>query len=307
VRTGDLLLTIDDRDIAAQQSKADAAAVAAKSSEGVWRAARDGAAANAQLATLTFDRYKALRARNSVSPQEFDEVEGRYRTAIAESERAARAYEQSGSQRQVAAADVATAGAMLSWTRIAAPYDGVITTRWVDPGAQATPGMPLLAIESTQRYRVDASIDEEHAASIRLGDSVAVSLRSGSAIAAGTVSHIAPAPDPTTRSYRLQIALPAGEKLTSGASVRVRFPMGQRKGIAIPRTAIVDRGELHEVWTVAPGDVVRMRYVTTGAESGELVEILSGLSAGDRIVVDGRRALTDGARVAASAAEGDRS
>jgi len=298
VRQGEILLTIDDRDLAAQQSKARAEAAGAESSSGVARAARDSAAASARLATSTYERYRALRARNSVSPQEFDEVEGRYRMAIAEGERAAQAYEQSRSQRQVAAADIAAASATLSWSRIAAPFDGVITARWIDPGTQATPGMPLLAIESTQRYRVDASLDEQHASSVSLGESVAISLRDGSAIAGGTVRHIAPAPDPITRSYLLQISLPPGQKVTSGSSVTVRFPVGQRNAIAIPRTALVDRGELHEVWTVEPGDVLRMRYVTPGVVSGDQVEILTGLSAGDRIVVDAHRPLTDGARVA---------
>ena len=298
VRQGELLLTIDDRDLAAQRSKAMAEASGAESSIAGARAARDGAAASARLATSTYERYQTLRARDSVSPQEFDEVEGRYRTAIAERERATQVYEQSRSQRQGAEAGIAAASATLSWSRIAAPFDGVITARWIDPGSQATPGMPLLAIESTQRYRVDVSLDEQHASSVFLGESAAISLRDGSEIAGGTIRHIAPASDPTTRSYLLQISLPPGQKVNSGSSVTVRFPVGQRNGITIPRTALVERGELHEVWTVDPGDVLRMRYVTPGVVSGDQVEILTGLSAGDRIVVEAHRPLTDGARVA---------
>ena len=296
VRQGDVLLTIDDRDIAAQQAKAAAAAIAAESSAGVARAALAGAEANARLASTTYARYEALRSKNSVSEQEFDEVEGRYRTAIAESERASRALEQANTQRRVAAADVNAASAMLTWTRITAPFDGVITARWVDPGAQAAPGVPLIAVESTQRYRVDASIDEQRATAVHVGDRVDVALRSGGATATGTVTHISPAPDPSSRGYRLQVSLPSNQTLASGASVTLRFANGKRKAIAIPRTAVIDRGELHYVWTVDAGDVIRLRYVATGASSGDRVEVLTGLAAGDRIVVDAHRNLIDGAR-----------
>ena len=305
VHRGDLLLTIDARDVAAMQSRAIAGASGAESSAGAARAALSGAAAAAQVATVTYERYKVLRDRKSVSLQEFDEVEGRYHAAIAEKERAAQAFEQSRSQRRAASAEIAAASATLSWSRIVAPIDGVITARWVDPGSQATPGMPLLAIESTQRYRVDAGLDEQHASFIRSGEAVAVASRDGSGVVQGTVSHMAPAPDPATRSYLVQVSLPADQHLPSGSSVMVRFPLGQRTGITIPRAAMVDRGELHEVWTVDPGDVVRMRYVTPGVATGDQIEILTGLSVGDRMVVDAHRPLTDGARVVTSANSGN--
>jgi len=305
VHRGDLLLTIDARDVAAMQSKAIAGASGAESAVGAARAALRGAAAAAQVATVTYERYKVLRDRKSVSPQEFDEVEGRYHAAIAEKERAAQAYEESRSQHRSASAEIAAASATFSWSRIVAPIDGVITARWVDPGSLATPGMPLLAIENTERYRVDAAIDEQHASAIRSGEAVAVASRDGSGVVRGTVSHLAPAPDSATRSYVIQISLPADQHLPSGSSVMVRFPVGQRTGIIIPRTAMVDRGELHEVWTVDPGDVVRMRYVTPGVANGDQIEILTGLSAGDRIVVDAHRPLTDGARVVTSANSGN--
>lgn len=297
VHRGQLLLTIDARDLAAQQSRAMAGVAGSESGIGAARAARDGAAAAAQLATTTYERYKVLRDRKSVSTQEFDEVEGRYRAAIAEKERAAQTYEQSRSQHQSASAEVAAASTALSWSRITAPIDGVITARWADPGSQATPGTPLLAIESTQRYRVDASVDDQHVSAIRIGESVAVIARDGRGDARGTVSQLAAAPDAATRSYLAQISLPPDSRLPSGSSVTVRFPLGQRAAITIPRSALIDRGELHEVWTVDRTDVLRLRYVTPGAVSGDRIEILTGLSAGDRIVVDARRPLSDGAQV----------
>ena len=81
----------------------------------------------------------------------------------------------------------------------------------------------------------------------------------------------------------------------------VRFPVGQRRGITIPQTALIERGELHEVWIVEPGEVLRMRYVTPGVVSADQVEIITGLSSGERFVVDARQRMTDGSHVVSSA------
>lgn len=297
VRRGEILALIDARDMAAQRSRAVAGARAVDSGAGAARASRDAAEANARLATVTYERYNTLRERSSVSPQEFDEVEARYRAAIAERERAARAYEQTEAQRQVAVADVAAASTALNWSRITSPIDGVVTARWVDPGTQAAPGVPLLAVESTTNYRVETSIDEDHAPSIRPGRSVGIATRDGEEVATGRVTHIAPSPNATTRSYLVKIALLPGTSLKSGMSVTVRFPIGQRIGISIPRTALIDRGELHEVWIVDRGDLARLRYVTPGMTWGDRVEILTGISAGDRVVTNASQPLADGTRV----------
>jgi membrane fusion protein, multidrug efflux system len=297
VRRGEILATIDARDIAAQMSRAAASVHEADNAAGAARAARDAAAANARLATVTYERYKTLRDRKSVSAQEFDEVEARYLAANAERERATKAVEQSEAGRQLAAADIAGASAAMSWSRITSPIDGVVTARWIDPGAQAAPGVPLLAVESTGDVRVEASVDEDHVVSIRQGQTVAIATRAGAGIATGRVDHIAPSPDAATRSYLVKIALPPDTPLKSGMSVTVRFPVGQRSGISIPRTALVERGELHEVWVDDVGDIARLRYVVPGVAFGDRVEILTGIAPGDRVITDAGQPLSDGARI----------
>ncbi|HXH41178.1 MAG TPA: efflux RND transporter periplasmic adaptor subunit, partial [Thermoanaerobaculia bacterium] len=297
VRRGEIVAIIDARDIAAQLSQAMAASHEVDGAAGAARAARDAAAANARLATVTYERYKTLRERNSVSAQEFDEVEARYLAANAERERASKALDQSEAGRQLAAANIAGASAALSWSRIASPIDGVVTARWIDPGAQAAPGVPLLAIESVNDGRVEASVDEDHIPSIRQGQAVAIDTRAGAGVATGHVAHIAPSPDSATRSYLVKIALPPDTPLKSGMSVTVRFPIGQRDGISIPRTALIERGELHEVWVADVSDVARLRYVTPGVVFGDRIEILTGIAPGDRVITNAGQPLADGARI----------
>jgi RND family efflux transporter MFP subunit len=297
VRRGDVLAVIDARDIMAQQERAVAAAREIESAAGVARAGRDTAEANAQLAAVTYERYRELRARNSVSPQEFDEVEARYLAARAEKERAAHALAQTSARRGLAQADISGASVAVSWSRITSPIDGVVTARWIDPGSQAAPGVPLLAVESTGHYRVEASVDEDHAAGIQPGEIVTITTRSNEELASGRVAHVAPAPDAATRSYLVWVDLPPDTTLKSGSSVTVHFPAGRRSGISIPRKALLERGEMSSVWIAAGDNTAQLRYVTPGGIAGDRVEILTGIAAGDRVILESAEPLVDGAPI----------
>ena len=160
VRRGDVLIVLDD----AQQHAALERAAAA-----VNAAQQDIAAADADygLQNATLTRYQSLYEKKSVSPHEMDEVQARQKSA--------------GARRDQAQAGIAQARAMeaqaragLSYTRVRAPFDGVITARLVDTGALASPGVPLITIEDTQRFRLEASVDESDIRFVTLGASARV-------------------------------------------------------------------------------------------------------------------------------------
>ncbi|MGK2858804.1 MAG: efflux RND transporter periplasmic adaptor subunit, partial [Thermoanaerobaculia bacterium] len=153
VKAGQLLLTLDDRDVAAQARKASAGMSEIENAIAGAAAARAAAASQAELATATYNRFVELRDRGSVSPQEFEEVEARHRAALAQKTSADRMVDQMIARRSQAAADSDSAAAMLSWTRITSPVDGVVTAKSADVGMQAMPGIPLLTVESTSGYR----------------------------------------------------------------------------------------------------------------------------------------------------------
>ena len=254
VKAGQLLAEIDAREGRDLTASADSAAAAAS--------------ANAALAETTWQRYAALRERRSVSQQELDTVEAQMRAARAELQRAR--------------AGAAQARTFLDYSFVRAPMDGVVTARFVDPGAQAAPGMPLLTIEDPRALRVEANVPEE--VRLRVGDRVLIDG------AEGRVAHVQPSIDAVSRTSLVKIE--ASAPLRSGSFVRVQIPTGERTAVAVPHSAIVQRGVLTSVFVVGPDGIARMRLVTLGEGN----EVLSGVEAGERIVVEPAK-VTDGARV----------
>jgi RND family efflux transporter MFP subunit len=270
VRRGDVLIVLDDAQQRAALERASAAVNAAQQDTAA-------AAADYGLQNATLTRYQGLYENKSVSPHEMDEVQARQKSA--------------GARRDQAQAGIAQARAMeaqaragLSYTRIRAPFDGVITARLVDTGALASPGVPLITIEDTHRFRLEASVDEGDIRFVTLGASARVSVDALGTDLSAKVVQIVPAADPASRSFVVKLELAPDARLRSGLFGRVRFPRGQREAIVIPRTALLERGQMHGVYVVAADGQIGLRYVTLGKPAGEDVEILSGLSGGERLV-----------------------
>ncbi len=307
VKAGQLLLTIDDRDVAAQQRKAGAGIDEVESAIAGADAGRVAAASQADLATSTYNRFVQLRERGSVSPQEFDEVEARYRAAVAQKAAADRMYDQMVARRAQARGDADTASAMLSWTRITSPVDGVVTARHADVGMQAMPGMPLITVEAVSAYRLDTTVDESRIGAIAQGSKATVIVDATGAVIEGTIAHVSPALDPGSRSYVVKISLPSTAGLASGMSARARFTVGETKTISVPKAALVAQGQLTGVWGVDADGVTRLRFIQTGRDLGERVEVLSGLSDGDRFVSTITPAIREGVKVSEATGKGSKS
>ena len=312
VRAGQTLIEIDNRDATAQLQRSQAGIREAESAldeiERNIQAAGSGkeaAEASLALAASTFNRYKALLERRSVSPQEFDEVQARYKVAGAEADRASRMSSSLVARRnQVLAkidqarAEVANAQVYASYARVASPMNGIVTAKQAEVGAMAAPGAPLLTLEDDSRYRLEASVDESQIRNIRVGDKVTVRIDAlGDEEPSGTVSEIVPAADPASRSHTVKIDLPARPALRSGSFGRARFSNGQKQAMTIPQRAITERGQLVSVFVVDQSGIARLRLIKTGKAYGDRVEVLTGLSDGERIIVDRVEAVSDGSRI----------
>ncbi|HUF16525.1 MAG TPA: efflux RND transporter periplasmic adaptor subunit [Thermoanaerobaculia bacterium] len=279
VRAGQTLVEIDAREGRAQIDRARAGTVEIERSI-------DAAQANATLADTTLARYNALFERRAVSAQELDDVKARRDSAAAE---LARLVAKRGEVRAMSD----SAQIFLDDSSVRSPIDGVVTRRFVDPGAQAAPGMTLVTVEDARSFRVEASVPEGTRANP--GDPVTVQI--GSSLIEGRIANVQPGVDPTSRSALVKIIL--GETtlpLRSGTYARVLIPTGTREALTVPASAIVRRGQLSSVFVVGEDNVARMRLITLGENN----EVLSGLESGERIVVDPSK-VTDGARIAGGA------
>jgi len=290
VRRGQVLAVIDEAQPRAALDRATAAVTAAQQQ----LAAADSDLA---LAESTLKRYQTLYDRKSVSPQEFDEVKARQQAALARREMARADHAQ-------AKAALAQAHAALDFTRIRAPFDGTVTAKKADAGSLASLGMAILTIEDVRRYRLEATVTEHDFRYVRIGQSVPIMIDALDNAElkgqiTGKISEIVPAADPSTRTFLVKVDLPADTRLRSGLFGRVGLSRGDRPSMLIPRTTVVERGQLHGVFVLDQNKVASLRYVTLGKLSGSMIEVLAGLQSGEFLVASPGELDLNGKRIEA--------
>ena len=229
VRAGQTLIVLDGAALESQLKQAEAGVTAAENGQ-------ISAQTSSALATSTLARYKQLESEKSVSPQEMDEISQRAAAAAA-SLNAARA------QTDAARAQVNGARTTMGYTRLVAPFAGVVTARTADPGTMAAPGMPLLQVDQAGALELDATVDESAIATVHKGMKVSVSIDGeGATATSGRVAEIVPAADPSTHSFLVKIELPVSSQARAGMYGTAGFSNGVRNAILIPRSAVVTRG-----------------------------------------------------------------
>jgi RND family efflux transporter MFP subunit len=296
VREGQLLVTLDSQDLDTNVRRAEAADAEVVSAIPEADNGVAGAKANLDLAQSTFKRMEELASKKSISNQEFDESSARLKAAQAAYEMARSKRAQLDSKRAEVQQEIRAATIMRDYTRISAPFSGVVTAKSVEPGNLAAPGAPLLTIESEGAYRLEASVDESRLPFVKIGQAVEVALESLDRQLNAHVSEIEPSVDAASRAYIVKIDLPSMPNLRSGMFGRARFPVGAHRVVTIPPHALVERGQLQSVFAIEDG-FARTRLVTTGERGQAAVEVLSGLSEGEKLVSPVPSGLADGARV----------
>lgn len=185
---------------------------------------------------------------------------------------------------------------MLDYTTIKAPFDGIITEKPVNIGDLATPGKPLLRLESETSLQVIADVPEALVLGLNLNDRLPVKIEAAGLEITGEISEIAPTADPRSRTAPVKLNIEPDHNIRSGQFARISLPGTRGSAIMIEAAAIHPFGQLDRVFIVDDG-TARMQLVKTGLKHGELIEILSGISAGDQVVIDNPAELSDGRKV----------
>jgi multidrug efflux pump subunit AcrA (membrane-fusion protein) len=291
VRAGQTLIVLDGGDLAAGARAARSAALAAEQGEKAAAAELQSAEAGLALARASHDRIAGLQAKRSATAQELDEAIAMLRSAEARVAAASARALQAASAVESARAASDQASTTESFTAIAAPFDGMVTEKMVEPGNMASPGLPLLRLEDIRGSRLEVRVDESLVGQIRNGDSVPVFLGAGTSLIRGTVAEVSRAVDADARAFLVKIALPEAPGLRSGEFGKVRFAGAPRRVLTVPPAAIVRRGQLTSVFVV-DNDVARVRLVNL-SES----EVLAGLTESDVVILSPPAGVTDGRRV----------
>jgi len=164
-------------------------------------------------------------------------------------------------------------------------------------GGLAAPGVPLLTVEDNRRYWLEITVPDSQVGGLKRGQSLPVSLEATGFSGAATVSEIVPTADQATRTTLVRLDLPAKSGLRSGLFGRASIPLGRRQAIQVARQAIVERGQLQGVYVVGQDNIARFRLIRTGAMRPDAVEVLSGLTSGEQIVLAGVERVSDGVRI----------
>lgn len=269
VQKGTVLITVFNRDIDASVSAAESGVHAAK------------AAFN--LAQNDLKAYQTLFQKSSVSAREYEGVKTSYIAAQT-------SYNQAKAQLEVAKAQQA-------FTQIRAPYDGVVTNRFINIGDMAQPGMPLLEIEGGNGFEIWTSLGSEYITDYKIGDEVSVKIHPRETMVRGVISELGISSKNTAGQYRVKIALETEDQsLLSGmyASVYFNASNTNNQTIYIPIEAVIKKGQLRGVYVISEQQTAILRWLRLGQENVENVEVLSGLVAGETYVIKADSKLYNG-------------
>jgi RND family efflux transporter MFP subunit len=301
VREGQVLAELEANDVRAAISRARATLASTMAGKLEAENAVVAAESASELARTTHDRASRLLEQNAIARAEFDEAQAGLRSATA-TERMTRArLEAVDSSIDQARAAIAETRAMLEYTKIVAPFGGRVLERLVDQGALATPGTPLLVVTDDAGLRVEAPVPESHAAALALGHTVSIELENAATVLSGTVAEIVPNVDVAARAFLIKIDLPESRPdqfaaLRPGSFARAAFPVASARRLAVPDSALSRFGAIERVFVVENGKA-RLRLITTGESQGSFTAVLSGLAAGERVVLNPPANLRDASPV----------
>jgi RND family efflux transporter MFP subunit len=303
VTRGQVLAELDIPEMAPQYAEAKAQLAEAQ-------AEHARAAAEDELQRVIYERSRSLRRRASITEQDLDQAKASHRRAAAEVALAQARIER-------LRARLGELETMMEYAKIRAPFDGVVTERFVDPGAlvQAATASndvsPVVTVQRLDKMRVVVAVPEREAAAVEPGKAATLTANAlPTRQFAGTVSRCAGALDPATRTMRVEIDVPTPEaELKPGMYGSLTLTLAERDdALTVPASAVVAEKDRRFVYVVREGHAHKVP-VTIGADDAIRVEVTSGLDADSAVVVSGLGALADGAAVRAEprATSGERS
>ncbi len=258
VKVGDLLVTLNTRELDSRLDQAGERLAAAQ--------------AAAREAESDFARNQRLHQSNAISQREFDESNRKLQVALANERRAEQ--------------EVSEAKVLLSYSKILAPKAGRIVDRTAEPGDTASQGAPILTLYDSQSLRLETPVLERLAVKLKVGQRLNVHVDSINQDFLATIDEIVPQADAASRSFLVKATIPRSENLYEGMYGRLQIPAGSRRHLCLATDAIVRIGQLEFVDVVLKDNTLQRRLIKTGrlGMPGR-IEVLSGLEAGERVVL----------------------
>jgi RND family efflux transporter MFP subunit len=304
VAAGQLLAEMDPVDLALRIDAARAAQARALHGAAAARAQLAEAGSRSRLAAATVTRYEQLHAQKFYSSDAVEAKRHEAQAAVAAEQAAGASLAAAQAEAQRAAAELDAAQRQLGQLQLLAPTDGVVVARHADPGTTLVAGQPLLTVVDPAGLRLSARIDQARAAGIAVGQPANVVLRSrpGAALA-GRIERLDWVSDTVTEERIVEVAfeqVPQAVSLGELAEVTVQLP--RVAALAVPSAGIRHGGDGAAVWRYVDGRASRRAVAVGAADASGRTQIVSGLAAGDEVIVHSGQPLAEGMRVSVAAA-----
>lgn len=286
VAKGQVLVRLDSREYEARLEQAVQALSSAKSRRQQMEQAGMAAKAERDRAEAAFTRTRTYLEAKAATLQDMEQAEATFRQAGARLEQAEKAVMEADAGIKQAAKAMEEARIALSHTTIKAPDAGEVVRRLAEPGDLATPGKPLLLLQTRGKLRLEALVPESLIRRIRLGSALDLKIDALERVISGTVEEVVPSADPMTRTILVKAALPEDHELFPGMFGRLLIPFRESRVVLIPKKALRRIGQLEVVTAQADGRWQEI-FVTTGKAMGDQVEVLSGLKGDETVALDG--------------------
>ncbi len=243
---------------------------------------------NAQLSNTQRDveRYQNLREKQSISAKELENIELQLASIKAKKQATLQQLQEINSE--------------LKYFEIKAPFAGVITAKNVQKGDLANPQHAMLQLEGKGGFELEVSVSERDIQHFKQNDSVVVQLANSSEKHKAVISEVSASSTTTGGQYRVKASLISTENqnLFAGMNASLQLATDRTsKGIFVPQSAIVRRGELKGIYVLSQQNTALLRWVRTGAQHGNKVEVLSGLHAEEQIITSATSKLYNGIKI----------
>lgn len=276
VHKGQLLASVSSQDLQSRRAQVNAAITEAE--------------ANLQNAQKDFDRYSNLYRKQSATAKELDNVTLQYNAAKSRVESANQLRNE--------------VNAMLSYSSLTAPFDGVVTQRMADEGTMASPGMTLFTIEQNGKLQVNGTVSESVISKIRKNDNATLEIRAAGKTIESVVTDIVPSAQ--GGQYMVKFNIPDNQRKDLYAGMYVNITMKNKTGtsvdgntdvVLVPTASLVQNDQLTGLYTISSRNTALLRWVRTGKIYADKTEILSGLGAGEKYILSAEGRLYDGTPV----------
>jgi HlyD family secretion protein len=281
---GDLLVRLDDTQLKARSAQAHQSLQSATARREQARQGLHAAKAAFEEVEKAYQRIERFHELKAATEQDLEQIRSRFLQA-----RAAVQHAQEGFS--AASADIGQAREMVreaeiykGYAQLTAPVDGEVLERLVDPGDMAMPGKPLLLLRTARGLQIEATVRENLVSKVRLGDIRPVRLTTLNTTVDAVIDRIVPFIDPRTRTFLVKADLPEIEGAFPGMYGKLMIPHGEVDVVVIPPRAVRRVGQL-ELVTVQTPEGWQRRYIKTGGMYDGLIEVLSGLQGGEKLLI----------------------